>query len=93
MACVRWISDENSAPTESPRWMRVMASPMSGATERTLMVGSWCEGGSGMVSVMTTSAQAGVADAVDGRTGEHAVGGAGVHLESALALERAGPSR
>ncbi len=87
---MRWISEENSAPTDSPRWMRVMASPMSGATERTLILGSWCDGGSGMVSVMTTSAQAGVADAVDGRIGEHAVRGAGVHLQGALALERLG---
>ena len=32
-------SDENSAPTDSPRWIRLMASPISGATDRTLICG------------------------------------------------------
>ena len=31
---------ENSAPTDSPRWMRLIASPMSGATESVVILGS-----------------------------------------------------
>ena len=47
-------SELNRAPTLSPRWMRLIASPNSGATERTVIRGL-CAGGSGMVSVTTIS--------------------------------------
>ena len=48
-------SELNSAPTDSPRWMRLIASPMSGATDSTLICGMCLSAGSGTVSVMTTS--------------------------------------
>ena len=52
---MRATSLENSAPTDSPRWMRLMASPMSGATERVVILGIRFRSGSGMESVRTTS--------------------------------------
>ena len=39
---ISWVNDtslENSAPTDSPRWMRLIASPMSGATDSTVILG------------------------------------------------------
>ena len=30
---------ENSAPTDSPRWIRLIASPMSGATDSVVILG------------------------------------------------------
>ena len=48
-------SELKSAPTLAPRWMRWMASPMSGATESTVMRSSSKPSGSGIVSVTITS--------------------------------------
>src|SRR6266498_3331660 len=45
----------NSAPTDSPRWIRLMASPMSGATDSVLIWRICLAAGSGMESVRTTS--------------------------------------
>src|SRR6188474_758981 len=55
ISCVNETSLEKSAPTDSPRWMRLIASPMSGATDRTVSLGLRFEAGSGTESVMTTS--------------------------------------
>ena len=78
----------NSAPTDSPRWIRLIASPMSGATESVVILARRLAGGSGTVSVRTTSRSVRVADPVDRRIAQDAVGGAGVDLGDALALER-----
>ena len=86
---VRATSLENSAPTDSPRWMRLMASPMSGATESVVILGIRFRSGSGIESVRTTSRSDEARDPVDGRVAQDAVGGAGVDLGDALALERA----
>ena len=80
---------ENSAPTDSPRWMRLIASPMSGATDSVVIFGMRFDGGSGTESVMTTSRSGAVADALDRRIAQDAVRGAGVDLGDALALEGA----
>ena len=45
----------NSAPTDSPRWIRLIASPMSGAIESVVIFAIRLAGGSGTVSVRTTS--------------------------------------
>src|SRR5947209_3410340 len=58
VGCISWVnetSELNSAPTDSPRWMRLIASPMSGATDSTLILGLCFDAGSGTVSVMITS--------------------------------------
>ena len=89
---ISWVNEtslENSAPTDSPRWMRLIASPMSGATDSVVILASRLARGSGTESVRTTSRSARVADPVDGRVAQHAVGGARVDLGDALALERA----
>ena len=49
---------ENSAPTDSPRWMRLIASPMSGAIESVVILRDALAGGSGTVSVRTSSRSA-----------------------------------
>ena len=80
---------ENSAPTDSPRWMRLIASPMSGATDSVVILrdalGRRQRHGIGDDDL----AQRAVADPVDRRIAQHAVRGTGVHLGHALALERA----
>ena len=48
-------SELNRAPTLSPRWMRLIASPNSGATDRIVRRESSVPGGSGTVSVTTIS--------------------------------------
>src|SRR5829696_6553965 len=58
ISCVNETSELNSAPTDSPRWIRLIASPMSGATDRTLSFSIWRDGERGIVSVMTTSRSA-----------------------------------
>ena len=55
----------NSAPTDSPRWIRLIASPMSGATDSVVILGEALEAGSGTESVRTTSRRIAVADALD----------------------------
>ena len=62
---------------------------MSGAIESVLILLIRFAGGSGIESVRTTSLSARVADLLDRRIGQDAVGGAGVDLGDALALERA----
>ena len=55
---ISWVSEtslEKSAPTDSPRWMRRIASPMSGATESVVILASRLRSGSGTESVRTTS--------------------------------------
>ena len=49
------LLQSNSRLTDSLRWIRLMASPNSGATLSTVILGIICSGGSGIVSVMTTS--------------------------------------
>ncbi len=83
-------SDENRAPTDSPRWMRLMASPMSGATDRTLILGMCFDAGSGTLSVMTSSRRLEFAIRSTAGSDRIAVGGAGVDLGHRLALEGAG---
>ena len=80
---------ENSAPTDSPRWMRLIASPMSGATDSVVIFGMRLAGGSGTESVMTTSRSELSRIRSIGRVAQDAVRGAGVDLGHALALERA----
>ena len=80
---------EKSAPTDSPRWMRLIASPMSGATDSVVILGIRLRSGSGTESVRTTSRRLRGRDPVDGRVAQDAVRGAGVDLGHALALERA----
>ena len=90
---ISWVSDtslENSAPTDSPRWMRRIASPMSGATDRVVILASRLRSGSGTESVRTTSRRLEAAIRSIGRVAQHAVGGAGVDLGHAFALERPG---
>ena len=45
----------NSAPTDSPRWIRLIASPMSGATDSVVILARRLTAGSGTESVSTTS--------------------------------------
>src|SRR4051812_39158961 len=55
---ISWVNEtslENRAPTDSPRWIRLIASPMSGATEMVRILASRLAGGSGIVSVRPTS--------------------------------------
>ena len=55
---ISWVNEtslENSAPTDSPRWIRLIASPMSGATESVVILASRFARGSGTESVRTTS--------------------------------------
>ena len=57
---------ENSAPTDSPRWMRRIASPMSGATDRVVIWRNRLAGGRGIESVRTSSTHGVLSDpAVD----------------------------
>ena len=53
-----WVSAtslENRAPTDSPRWIRLIASPMSGAIDKVLIFAIRFAAGSGIESVRTTS--------------------------------------
>ena len=89
---ISWVNEtslENSAPTDSPRWMRLMASPMSGATDSVVIFGSRLRGGQRDRVGDDDLAQVEVADALDGRVAQDAVRRAGVDLGHALALERA----
>ena len=89
---ISWVSDtslENSAPTDSPRWMRLIASPMSGATESVVILGMRLRSRQRDRVGQDDLAQRRGRDPVDGRVGQDAVGGAGVDLGHALALERA----
>ena len=83
------ISLENSAPTDSPRWMRLMASPMSGATDSVVILAEALGRRQRDRVGEHDLAQARVADPVDGRIAQDAVRGAGVDLGHALALEGA----
>jgi hypothetical protein len=55
---VNEISLLNNAPTDSPRWIRLIASPTSGAIEIVVIWLIRFAGGSGTVSVRTTSRSA-----------------------------------
>ena len=68
--------------------MRLIASPMSGATDRVVILARRLRSGSGTESVSTTSSRLDAAIRSIGRVGQDAVGGAGVDLGHALALER-----
>ena len=76
----RLSSLEKSAPTDSPRWMRRIASPISGATDSVWICGIRLRGGSGTVSVDDDLPDAGRRDVVDGLAGQDAVRGARVDL-------------
>src|SRR5690349_11771094 len=55
---ISWVNEtslEKRAPTDSPRWMRLIASPISGATDRTVICGIRFAAASGTESVITTS--------------------------------------
>src|SRR2546423_1308385 len=55
---ISWVNDtslENSAPTDSPRWIRLIASPISGATDSVVILAIRLAAGSGIESVTTTS--------------------------------------
>ena len=69
--------------------MRLIASPMSGAIDSVVIFGMRFAGGSGTVSVRTTSRRLESAIRSTAGSRQHAVGGAGVDLGDALALERA----
>ena len=89
---ISWVNEtslENRAPTDSPRWMRLMASPMSGATDRIGQLRDALRRRQRHGVGDDDLAQRALADALDGRVAQHAVRGAGVHLGDALALERA----
>jgi len=73
-------------PTDWPRWMRTIASAMSGPREMILILGPRFSGGIGMESVTTTSASAEFRDPLHGRIREDGVRGAGVHRHT-FALE------
>ena len=60
------LADENRAPTDSPRWIRLIASPISGATVRTRIFGSRLIAGSGTAVGDDDLAQVRVADPLDG---------------------------
>ena len=84
---VRETSLENRAPTDSPRWMRLMASPMSGATDRVVILRDALALGQRDRVGQDDLAQRRGRDPIDGRVAQDAVGGAGVDLGDALALE------
>src|SRR5439155_14706631 len=55
---ISWVNEtslENSAPTDSPRWIRLIASPISGATDSVVILAIRFAAGSGIESVTTTS--------------------------------------
>jgi hypothetical protein len=51
-----FVHTSNSTLTDSPTWIRRIASARSGAIERTFMLGNRFSGGTDTVSVVTTSA-------------------------------------
>ena len=78
----------NSAPTDSPRWIRLIASPMSGATDSVVIFGEPLDRRQRNRVGQDDLEEARVAQPLDGRVAQHAVGGAGVDLRDVLALER-----
>ena len=76
---------ENSAPTDSPRWIRLIASPMSGAIESVVILAIRLPAGSGTVSVRTSSRSSESPIRSTAGARQHAVGRAGVDLGDALA--------